>query len=409
MGVPDVRPRFPGLSDGWIRFDGPAGSLPVDTSIDAIHDYLRSPAPANVGGAFAASLSTTELVEQTRATCGRLLGADAEQVIFGPNATSLIFQLTRALARTWEKGDQIVVTQLDHDANVRPWRLAAADVGVEVVQLPVDAEGRLDLAPLAGLTATGRVRWVALSGASNLTGVVPDLAQAVAIARADGAKVFVDAVARVPHLPTDVGALGVDGLVTSPYKWYGPHAGVLVLDPALIAGVEPYRVKPADYTGPSRWETGTKAFEALAGVAAAADFLLEQPWEGWVAYERGLLDQLESGLRGLAHVTVHTPPEPAPERAPTTIFTVAGHSPEAVAGRLAHHRIAVWAGDNYACDLVDALGLRAGGGAVRAGIVRYTSADDVDALVTADSPTWPDDRTNGPPARMPAARADHEP
>jgi len=388
MGVPDVRARFPGLSDGWIRFDGPAGTLPVDTSIAAIHDYLCSPAPANVGGSFAASVSTTELVEQARATCGHLLGAAPEQVVFGPNATSLIFQLTRALARSWRPGDRIVVTQLDHDANVRPWMLAATDAGAEVVQLPVERTGGLDLAPLSGLMATGRVRWVALTGASNLTGVVPDLAQAVTLAHAGRARVFVDAVARVPHLPTDVTALGVDALVTSPYKWYGPHAGVLVLDPGLLTEVEPYRVKPADYVGPSRWETGTKSFEALAGVAAAADFLLEQPWPAWVAYERALLDRLESGLRAMDHVTVHTP-EGAEERAPTTIFTVAGSTPDEIAHHLADRRIALWAGDNYACDLVDALGLRPGGGAVRAGVVRYTTADDVDALLAAVADVLP--------------------
>lgn len=377
----DVRHRFPGLADGWVRLDGPAGSLPVDTAVAAIDAYLRSPAPANVGGAFAASTSTGELVDRARTTCGQLLGASPEQVVFGANATTLLFHLTRALARTWQSGDQIVCTQLDHDANVRPWMLAAVDAGAEVRLLPVDREGRLDVAPLTELCASGRVRWVAVSAASNLTGVVPDLPAIVATAHAHGARVLVDAVARVPHLPTDARALGVDALVTSPYKWFGPHAGVLVLDQDLLAGVEPYRVKPADYVGPERWETGTKAFEVLAGVEAAAAFLASQPWADVMAHEAELLRRLEGGLRAMEHVTVHTPVELTGDRAPTTIFNVAGFAPHDVARVLADHRIAVWSGDNYACELVDALGLRARGGAVRAGVMRYTDAADIDALL----------------------------
>lgn len=377
----DVRHRFPGLVDGWVRLDGPAGTLPVDTVVTAMDAYLRSPAPANIGGAFAASATTGEMVDRARAACGRLLGASPEQVVFGANATTLLFHLTRTLARTWQPGDQVVCTQLDHDANVRPWMLAADDAGAEVQLLPVDREGRLDVAPLAELCASGRVRWVAVSGASNLTGVVPDLAAVVATAHAHGARVLVDAVARVPHLPTDVGALGIDALVTSPYKWFGPHAGVLVLAHELLAGVEPYRVKPADYLGPERWETGTKAFEVLAGVEAAAEFLVSQPWPDVMAYEGELLRRLEGGLWAMEHVTVHTPAELAADRAPTTIFNVAGFRPDDVARVLADHRIAVWSGDNYACELVDALGLRASGGAVRAGVVRYTNAADIDALL----------------------------
>ncbi len=386
----DVRHRFPGLADGWVRLDGPAGTLPVDTAIEAMRAYLASPAPANSGGAFAASGETDDVVDEARRACGRLLGAVAEQVVFGANTTTLMFHLTRALARTWLPGDRIVCTQLDHDANVAPWLLAARDAGAEVVHLPVDtALGMVDLEPLAELCRGGRVRWVAVSGASNLTGAVPDLTTVVEVAHAHGARVLVDAVARVPHLPTDVTGLGIDALVTSPYKWYGPHAGVLVLHPDLLLEIEPYRVRPADYVGPARWETGTKAFESLAGITAAAAFLAEHDWADVMAYERHLLVGLEDGLRALGPVTVHAPAANAPaanaQRAPTTIFTVAGHRPDAVALHLAGKHIAVWAGDCYASELVDALGLRAGGGAVRAGIVRYTSARDVDAIIQAVS------------------------
>jgi selenocysteine lyase/cysteine desulfurase len=183
----------------------------------------------------------------------------------------------------------------------------------------------------------------------------------------------------VPHLPVDVNGWGIDSLVTSPYKWYGPHAGVLVLQRDLLHGVEPYRVRPADYTGPDRWETGTKAFEVIAGIGGAAAFMREHTWDEVAEAEGALLAQLEDALRSLPGVTVHAPLATA-GRAPTTIFSIDDREPVAVAQALADRRIAVWSGDNYASELIDALGLRERGGAVRAGIVRHTTTDDIDAL-----------------------------
>jgi cysteine desulfurase family protein (TIGR01976 family) len=381
--LPDVRDRFPGLGDGWVRFDGPAGTLPVDSSIDAMHRYLCSPDPANQGGRFDASIRTTAMVDDVRAAVGRLLGADGEQVVFGASSTALVFAYTRALARTWSAGERIVCTQLDHDSNVTPWVLAAQEVGVEVEMVPVDPkDGTLDLADLQVALAAGAVTWVALSGASNLTGHAPDLPEAIAMTHAVGARLHVDAVARVPHLPVDVNRWGIDSLVTSPYKWYGPHAGILVLQPELLHGVEPYRVRPADYAAPDRWETGTKAFEAIAGIGGAAAFMAEHSWDDVIEGEGALLARLEEGLRSMPDVTVHAPLT-TEGRAPTTIFNVEGRDPADVAQALADRRVAVWSGDNYACELVDALGLRERGGAVRAGIVRHTSVDDVDALLAA--------------------------
>ena len=221
----DVRSRFPGLSDGWVRFDGPAGTLPVDTCVDAIADYLRSPAPANLGGLFDASIASVAVVDRARAATAELVGASADEIVFGPSTTNLMFSFTRALSRHWQPGDRIVCTQLDHDSNVSPWILAARDVGATVELLEVDpVDGTLDVEPLKGLCADGRTRWVAISGASNLTGHAPDLERATAIAHEYGAKILVDGVARVPHLPTSASALDVDVLSTSPYKWYGPHA-----------------------------------------------------------------------------------------------------------------------------------------------------------------------------------------
>src|SRR4051794_36716497 len=288
--LPDVRHRFPGLRDGWVRFDGPAGTLPVDTAITAMNDYLCSSAPANQGGHFDASIRTTEMLEGVRAAVGRLLGADGGQVIFGASATALVFAYTRALARTWTRGQRVVCTQLDHDSNVTPWVLAARECGAEVTMVPVSpVDGTLDLTDLQSALAGGDVAWVALTGASNLTGHAPDLVDAVAMTHAVGARLHVDAVARVPHLPVDVNRWGIDSLVTSPYKWYGPHAGILVLQPELLHGVEPYRVRPADYDGPDRWETGTKSFEAIAGIGGAAAFMAETSWEAVCAGESVLL------------------------------------------------------------------------------------------------------------------------
>lgn len=381
--LPDLRHRFPGLSDGWVRLDGPAGTLPVDSSINAMYSYLMAPTPANTGGFFAASESTSAMVDDVRVRVAGILGATGEQVIFGQSSTALMFQYTRALARRWTSSTRIVCTQLDHDSNITPWVLAARDAGANVTILPVDArDGSFDLGLVESELRRGGVAWVALTGASNLTGFAPDLRAAAAMAHGAGARLHVDAVARMPHLAVDVNMTGIDSLITSSYKWFGPHAGMLVLQPELLHGVEPYRVRPADYVGPARWETGTKAFEVIAGVGGAVDFMLEYSVESVVQAESVLLERMEMGLRALPGVTVHTP-EGAEGRAPTTIFTIAGRSPDEVAQGLAARRIAVWSGDNYACELIEALGLRASGGAVRAGVVRYTSTDDVDALLAA--------------------------
>ncbi len=379
-----LRDRFPGLADGWARLDGAAGTLAVDTCIDAMAEMLRSPAASNLGGSFAASAMCGELVDGARAEVGSLLGARPDQVVFGPNSTTLVMAYTRALGRLLEPGDQIVCTQLDHDSNITPWALVAADVGAEVVRWPITPDGGLDLAELDGLLTSGRVRWVAISGASNLSGYVPPIAGVVARANAVGARVHLDAVARVPHLPTRFAELGVDSMVSSSYKWFGPHAGALVLSDDLLATVEPYRVRPADYGGVRGFETGTPAFEVLAGVTAAARFLAETSTPATAAHEEALLDRLEAGLDTLPGVTNHAPPPSSTgERSPTVIFTVAGRRSEDVAAHLADHQVATWPGHSYAVELVDALGLTDQGGPVRASIVRYNDESDIDRLIAA--------------------------
>jgi cysteine desulfurase family protein (TIGR01976 family) len=375
-----MRDRFPGIGDDWARFDGPAGTQPVDTAIDAMSDFLRSGDNANNHGEFAASVACTELVADARRCVAQLIGADPDGIAFGANMTTLNFALTRALARTWSPGDEIVGTRLDHDANVTPWQLAADDAGAVLRLADFDpATGRLDAAAVAALIG-GRTRWVAVTGASNALGTRPDLAAIVASAHDAGARVLVDGVHLVPHAAVDLTALGCDAFLTSAYKWYGPHAGILWLAPDLRDSLPVYKVRPAPEAAPGRWETGTTAFEAVAGVRAAAAFLLETGLDAIARHEAARFDRLLDGLLGMRHVTVHGPHD-LTDRTPTVSFSVDGMAPDAVAARLATRSVAVWSGDYYAVETMATLGLP--DGAVRAGVSCYTSDADVDGLLAA--------------------------
>lgn len=374
--------RFPGARGPWSRFDGPAGTQMLDTAIRAMADWSASGDGANGGGAFAAARATDALVESTRRTVADLLGGTADGIWFGPNMTTMTFAFTRALARGWHPGDRIVVTRLDHDANVTPWRLAAADRGVEVVAAPFDpATGRLEPGAVAALVDE-RTRWVALTGASNLLGTTPDLPAIAAIARAAGARVFVDAVHLVPHRRVDVAAIGCDALVTSSYKWYGPHAAAMWVAPDLLGSIEPYKVRPAPDSGPARLETGTPSFEALAGMRAAAQFLLDGGLDEISRHERAVFTPLLHELSAIPRVRV-VGPTTLDGRTPTVAFVVDGVHADVIATALARDEIAVWAGSSYAIDVVDRLGLHAVGGVVRAGVSAYVTNDDVQRLVAA--------------------------
>jgi cysteine desulfurase family protein (TIGR01976 family) len=380
MKVPNE--RFPGAHDGWARFDGPGGTLMVDAAVEAMRRYVSSGMSANSGGAFRASRETDELVDRARAAVAALLGTTADGIVFGANMTTLTFAFSRAIARTLSPGDEIVCTELDHDANVTPWVRAAEERGATVELAELDpGSGTLPTEAVLD-RITERTRWVAVAGASNLLGSVPDLAPIIAGAHDAGARVYVDAVALVPHRRVDIGGLGCDALVTSAYKWYGPHAGVLALSPELVARVEPYRVRPAPNRGPSRFETGTKAFEAIAAVEAAALFLADEHRCGLVDDEDAVFAPLLEGLLGMAHVRVIGPTGLA-DRTPTVLFSVEGEAPEAVTAALAQERIAAWSGDNYAFETARALGIAATGVGVRLGIARYTTSDDVDRVLRA--------------------------
>ena len=375
-----LRPRFPGVRDGWARFDGPAGTQMVDRAIEAMASWAANGDNANSGGAFAAADATDALLERARSRVAELLGASASGIAFGANMTTLTLAFTRAVAATLRPGDRVVGTRLDHDANVTPWRLACEESGAEHVLAPFDpATGRLDPAAVTELVDE-RTRWVAVTGASNLLGTIPDLAPIVAAAHDAGARVFVDAVHLAPHRAIDVRGIGCDVLVTSPYKWYGPHAGVLCADVAMLDELPVAKVRPAPDHGPRRWETGTPSFEAIAAIDAAAGFLLDLGIDRLAASEAAVFSPLLDGLLAIDGVTVWGPPT-LDARTPTVAFTVDGHHPDAVASALATERIATWSGHSYAVEAIDQLGLSGSGGIVRAGVTAYVVPDDVQRLL----------------------------
>jgi cysteine desulfurase family protein (TIGR01976 family) len=310
---------------------------------------------------------------------GELLHADPSGFVFGPSTTSNIFSITRAIARDLRPDDEIVCTQLDHDSNVAPWLLIAEDTGAVVRFAEFDpTSGRL---PVDAVTAqlSERTKWVAVTGASNAIGTMPDVTAITHAAHATGAKVVVDGVHLTPHAAVDVAAIGCDIYSTSSYKWYGPHAGITWIEPALLDQLRPYKVRPAPSTGPERFQLGTPAYENLAAIDAAARFLLETGMEAIRKHERALFSRLLDGLQSLESVTIYGPLELV-DRAPTLAFNVAGHDSADVAAALADRQIAVWDGDYYALEAMQALGID---GAVRAGIALYVTPDDIDRLVAA--------------------------
>ena len=373
------RTRFPGLSDGWARLDGAAGTQMVDDAIEEMAAWMRSGHSANHGGAFQAAERTDALVDEARASVARLLGAGPDGVVFGPSMTALTMRFAAAACRALQPGDEIVLTRLDHDANVAPWLIAAARAGVEVRFAEPERE-TLEL-PAAAVEAvlSPRTRWVAVTAASNAVGTIPDLPGIIEAAHAAGARVFVDAVHATPHRAIDVAALGCDALACSAYKWFGPHIGILWARPELLGELSPDKLRPSPDTVPERWELGTLPFESLIGVRAAADFVTRLDREELRAHEDRLLAQMVEGLGALDGVTVHGA---ARDRTATVMFTVAGHSSHDVAAHLARAEIAVWHGNYYALELSRWLGLEPDG-ALRAGVVAYNDSDEVDRLLEA--------------------------
>lgn len=378
MNADSLLERFPGARGPWARFDGPAGTQMVDTAIAATAEWSQSGRGANGGGFFTAAHDTDALITSARTTMARFLGAPSDSVVFGPNMTTLTFAFTRALARDWTPGGRIVGTRLDHDANVATWRAAAEDRSVEHVLAEFNpVTGRLapeSIEPLLSPSTT----WLAVTGASNLIGTMPDLKAITEMAHSRNVRVFVDAVALAPHRAIDIADIGCDALATSAYKWYGPHAAALYVEPELLEQLRPYKVRPAANSGPKRLETGTPNYEGIAGMQAAAEFMIEQGHEV-ERYETPVFARLLDGLCGIKGVSVLGPLD-LKDRAPTVSFLIDGHHPDAVAQALANGQIAVWSGDSYAVEVAAQLGVSESG-VVRAGVVRYITNDDVDRLL----------------------------
>jgi cysteine desulfurase family protein (TIGR01976 family) len=379
----DLRNRFPGVSEGsyqgWARFDGPAGTQVVDAAIEATGSWQRSGHNANSHGAFAASEACDALVEGVQHTIGRLLNADPAGFMFGPSTTANVFSITRAIGRDLSPGDEIVCTRLDHDSNVAPWLEMAADVGAVVQMAPFDVQtGRLPVESITGLL-NERTRWVAVTGASNAIGTMPDVAAITAAAHAAGAKVVVDGVHLTPHAPVDLQAIGCDIYSTSSYKWYGPHTGITWIEPDLLDRLRAYKVRPAPDQGPGKLMLGTPAYENLAAVEAAAEFLMSVGLEAIHAHERELFAPLLDALLADERVSMYGPHE-LEGRAPTLAFNVAGYTANEVARALAAQQIAVWDGNYYALEAMQSFGTEA---AVRAGIAVYLRPDDVQRLIDA--------------------------
>ncbi len=387
--VARFRAHFPSLADGAAHFDGPGGSQTPDVVGAAMSGLLTGPL-ANRGQFTLAERNADRAVAEGRAAMADLLGADPGGVIFGRSMTALTFDLARTIAKDWRAGDEVVVTRLEHDANVRPWVLAAETAGVIVRWAEFDAAtGELDPEAVAAQLGP-RTRLVAVTGASNLIGTRPDLTAIAERVHAVGAWLYVDGVHLAAHAPVDVAALGADFFACSPYKFLGPHCGVVAAAPALLEGLRPDKLVPATDTVPERFEQGTLPYELLAGTTAAVDFLADAvPGEGdrrtrlersaaaLEAYEDGLRGDVEEAVLELPGVTLWSR---AAHRTPTLLVTFAGHEPAEIYRRLADRGVNAPAGCFYAYEPARHLGLWPTGG-LRIGLAPYTDRNDVDRLL----------------------------
>ena len=390
---PELRALFPSLSQQVagreaVFLDGPGGTQTPRGVMEAMNAYL-SRDNANTGGSFITSQRTDQAVAAARAEMARFLNAARpEEIVFGQNSTSLWFALGRALGRTWNAGDEIVVTSLDHDANITPWVLAARDAGATVRTWEFRPEDcTLHLEDLAALL-NERTRHVAFTHASNAVGTIPDVAGAIRLVRerSVGATTFVDAVHYTPHHPVDVRALGTDFLGCSAYKFCGPHLGMLYGKYEHLDRLEAYKVRPSYAKPPGKWETGTQSFESISGLRAALEYLRSVGGMDAIrAYELGLTRAFLEAARDVPGLTIYglTDPGRAGERTPTFGVTLEGWNASALAARLGARGIFVWDGHFYAVDVVDRLGLKDRGGLVRIGFAHYNTHEEVARVIDA--------------------------
>ena len=408
LDVASVRAHFPALTEGAAHFDGPGGSQTPDVVARAVADTLTS-AISNRGTVTPSERRAEQVVTDCRSALADLLGADPRGIVFGRSATSLTYDLARALAKDWSPGDEVVVTRLDHDSNIRPWLHVAEAVGATVRWVDFDpATGELSADAVESVLSE-RTRLVATTAASNLIGTRTPVCRVADLAHEVGALHWVDGVHATAHASVDLAALHADFWTCSPYKFMGPHCGVLAADPALLETLHPDKLLPSTDAVPERFELGTLPYELMAGTTAAVDFIaslangtepaaeadpasasstaaapasrrerIELGMKAVHAHERVLLDVLEPALRAMSGVTVHSN---ARSRTPTILFTVAGRDPQEIRGLLAERGVNAPAGHFYAIECSRHRGLGDGGG-VRVGLAPYTSSDDVDRLLT---------------------------
>lgn len=406
-----ARRQFPALGSSTsdqpvIYFDNPAGTQVPERVVDRMRDYLLQ-ANANTHGEFLTSRRTDAVIARARELSAAFLGARApDEIAFGANMTTLTYALSRTLSRNWSAGDEVIVTDLDHDANISPW-LELTERGVSVRRIPLtsqNADGTLDLDAFERLLSR-KTRLVAIGYASNALGTINDVTRVARLAHAVGARVWVDAVHYAPHGPIDVQALGADFLVCSAYKFFGPHVGILWGRRELLDELRAYQVKPAPRSSPEKLETGTKNHEGLAGLVGTLEYLAELGGATDLAeqsqaamraallgamtairsYELALSAQLLAGLSALPGVRLygHARSEELAQRVPTFGFTLAGVDNSLVAQRLANEGIFVWAGHHYALTLMERLGLAERGGVIRVGAVHYNNSAEVERLLGA--------------------------
>ncbi len=400
-----IRDQFPSLAltigeAPAVYFDGPGGTQVARRVMDAMEDYfLRS--NANTHGAFETSRRTDVVVSAARSAMADLLGCSADEVAFGPNMTTLTFALSRSIGRELSPGDEIVVTNLDHDANVAPWR-ALEERGCKVRAVDVNLEDcTLDLRDLDA-KLNSKTKLVAVGYASNSVGTINPIAEIVRKAHAIGAMVFVDAVHFAPHGFIDVKALDCDFLACSVYKFFGPHIGVLYGKHEHLARLRPYKVRPSSDAVPDRWETGTHNMEGLAGVNGAITYLadlghrvhpaaetrreaIQGAFSAISHYERELGERLVKGLLQVPGLTFYGIKDPSrfSERTPTVSIRVRGHAPRDLAAKLGERGFFVWDGNYYALNLSERLGVEPEGGMLRIGLVHYNTSEEVDRFLAA--------------------------
>ncbi len=400
-----IRSEFPSLAvtddnQARVYFDNPGGTQICQRSIDRMNDYLVR-ANTNTHGPFITSRLTDHLIEETHEALADFVGAsDPGEIVFGQNMTTLTLHLSRSIGRTLGPEDEVVVTRMDHDANISPWLLMARDAGCTVRWIDFDPSTyRYDLASIDA-AITSKTKLVAVNYASNAIGTVNDVAMVVERAHAVGALVYVDAVQFAPHFLTDVNAINCDFLTCSAYKFYGPHQGLVWGRRELLESLEPYKVRPADNTLPSRFETGTQSHEGMAATLGAIDHFewigatmggggetrrdrLTSGFKVMAEYEKDLCQHLVDGLLAIPGVTVHglTASEDMSDRVPTVGIVKAGEHPDAMAEKLAAANIFVWPGHYYAIEVIERLGLTDAGGMLRIGLGQYNTREEVDALL----------------------------